>query len=190
MQREKEGTLKFETTYEEEAAAKRGKNPIIAKDIETEDVPTSEIVEEWEAVNDKAVTNTRGKGVSINFGIAAGFDLLGKVVADLQKDIAVSAGSVIGTLKYVEDYTGFSSNPEQQQGNYLAFKVACDLPFTKITAKKGDGVEKDYDPSDSTFIFFMDKHYPITVKAYDGDKCVSIRTFATDQLIFEPAENV
>ena len=104
-------------------------------------------------------------------------------------DFAESAKSVIGTLKYVEEYTGFSSDPKQQQGNFLAFKVACDLPFTNITAKKGDGVEKSYDPSDSTFIYIMDKHYPITVKAYNGDKCVSMRTYSTDQLVFEPAEN-
>ena len=149
-----DSTLDFTTTYPSVAVSKRGKHPIVAKSVVTEDIPSR------------------------------------KVVADLQKDTAVAAGSVIGTLKYVEDYTGFSSDPKEQQGNYLAFKVACDLPFTKITAKKGDGVEKDYDPSDSTFIYFMDKHYPITVKAYDGDKCVSIRTFATDQLVFEPAENV
>ena len=184
-----DSTLDFNTTYPSVAVSKRGKNPIIAKTVVTEDIPTSDVIEDWETRNDKAVTNTKGKGVTINFDIAAGADLLGKVVGDLQKNVAESAKSVIGTLKYVEEYTGFSSDPKQQQGNFLAFKVACDLPFTNITAKKGDDVEKSYDPSDSTFIYIMDKHYPITVKAYDGDKCVSMRTYSTDQLVFEPAEN-
>ena len=38
-----------------------------------------------------------------------------------------TAGTGIeGTLKYVEEYTGFSSDPELQEGNYIVFHV--DVP--------------------------------------------------------------
>ena len=50
-------------------------------------------------------------------------DLLGKNAGDLQENIAISNGAVTGTLKYVTDYTGFSSDVEEQSGNYLAIKV-------------------------------------------------------------------
>ena len=33
--------------------------------------------------------------------------------------------SISGTLKYVTDYTGFSSDPELQQGNYIALKFGA-----------------------------------------------------------------
>ena len=184
----KDSTLKHNTEYTHEEAAKRGKNPIIAKDVTTIDVPTSEVVKDWEDRNNKAVTNGKVK-VYASFAIAADQDLLGKVVADLQKDCGVSADNIVGTLKYVEDYTGFSSKPEEQNGHYLAFKVDFDKPYTKITAQKGDGEEKDYDPSDNTFIFFMDKHYPVTVRAYNGDVVISTKRYDTSQLKFEPAEN-
>ena len=46
-------------------------------------------------------------------------DLFGKVASDLQENIALTATEVTGTLKFVEDYTGFSSIVEEQSGNYL-----------------------------------------------------------------------
>ena len=47
---------------------------------------------------------------------------LGKTVSDLQEDIVVGDTSISGTLKYVTGYTGWSSNPEEQEGHYLALK--------------------------------------------------------------------
>ena len=179
-----DSTLKNDTYYPSVSIAKRGKHPIVAKSVTTYDEVTSNVVKDFEDRNNKAVT-TRPSDIKMTFDIAADFDLLGKVVANLQKDAGVSADNIVGTLKYVTDYTGFSSDPEEQEGNYLAFKVAFDDAFTNITAQKGDGAEKDYDPTDSTFIFIMDKHYPITLRAYNGDKVVSTKVYRTDQLIFE-----
>ena len=48
--------------------------------------------------------------------------ILGKAVSELQDDILIDDRAIEGTLKYVTGYTGFSSNPEEQQGNYLALK--------------------------------------------------------------------
>ena len=115
-----DGTLKFTTEIAEESQDKVGKHPIIAKDITTTDIPTSEVFEDWESRNNKAVTERRSDP-KITFDIAVDYDLLGKVVGDLQKDVAESTSMVTGTLKYVEDYTGFSSKTEEQQGHYLAY---------------------------------------------------------------------
>ena len=39
-----------------------------------------------------------------------------------------------GTLKYVSDYTGFSSKVEEQSGNYIAFHCEANQPGAVITA--------------------------------------------------------
>lgn len=184
----KDSMLKFDTSYTEGQAARRGKHSITGESIETEDIPHSEVAADWESRNNKAITSGRPKA-GINFDIAADFDLLGKVVGDLQKNVGVSADNIVGTLKYVEDYTGFSGDPAEQQGNYIAFKVGYDGDYTNITIQKGDKDEANYDPNDFTFILIMDKHYPITVRAYNGDTVVASKTYNTDQLVFEPAEN-
>ena len=53
-------------------------------------------------------------------------DLFGKTVSDLQQDISVGRTGITGTLKYVDDYTGFSGDPSLQSGNYLA--LHCEVP--------------------------------------------------------------
>lgn len=52
--------------------------------------------------------------------IAADEDLFGKVVANLQENIEVKENEIVGSLKYVTGYTGFSSDESMQSGNYLA----------------------------------------------------------------------
>lgn len=49
--------------------------------------------------------------------------MFGKLPSELQSDITIANGVATGTLHYVTDYTGFSSNPEEQSGNYIALKV-------------------------------------------------------------------
>lgn len=54
-----------------------------------------------------------------------GVELFGKLVSDLQDNVVVGDDKHLrGTLRYVEDYTGFSSKPEEQSGNYLAVTLA------------------------------------------------------------------
>lgn len=57
--------------------------------------------------------------LSIDSDISAGTDLLGKSVTDLQSGVIVGDSQIVGTLKYVDDYTGFSGDPNEQEGNFL-----------------------------------------------------------------------
>lgn len=52
-------------------------------------------------------------------------NVLGKLVSELQSNVAVGETSITGTLNYVTDYTGFSSDPALQEGNYLALKFTA-----------------------------------------------------------------
>lgn len=61
----------------------------------------------------------------------------------------VNDNFISGTLKYVTGYTGFSSDPEEQEGNYLALKFAAtEGATTTIFLTNGKGtspVELDDD---------------------------------------------
>ena len=52
--------------------------------------------------------------------------LFGKSVNELQSDVVVADDEVTGTLKYVNGYVDFSSNTSEQEGNYLALKIAAE----------------------------------------------------------------
>lgn len=49
-------------------------------------------------------------------------DLFGKTADELQYGITMKGNVISGTLKHVTDYTGFSSEEEDQEGHYLAMK--------------------------------------------------------------------
>ena len=55
--------------------------------------------------------------------------MLGKQTSDLASNIAFNIGNdsvngvISGSLKYVTGYTGFSSDPTEQEGYFLPFKL-------------------------------------------------------------------
>lgn len=59
-------------------------------------------------------------------------DLFGKKASDLQSGITVGDTGITGHLYYVTDYTGFSSKPEEQQGNYIALHAECSDPSATV----------------------------------------------------------
>lgn len=77
------------------------------------------------SVNDNVVSITPkqvksfDKLLTTDTNVASDEDLFGKVISDLQENIIISDDEITGTLKYVTDYTGFSSKVEEQSGNYL-----------------------------------------------------------------------
>ena len=66
-------------------------------------------------------------GLSVDADIAAGTDLLGKHVSDLQENLTIGDDYISGTLKYVTGYTGFSGDVEEQSGNYMVIHCEDEL---------------------------------------------------------------
>lgn len=58
--------------------------------------------------------------------------LFDAAVSTLQNGITVSGTSITGELLYKEDYTGFSSDPALQSGNYIALQWSA--PAAGITS--------------------------------------------------------
>lgn len=78
--------------------------------------------------------------------ITSNADLFGKVAADLQSGVIVGSDAITGTLKYVDDYTGFSSKEEEQSGNYLALHAEVpELEDAIISVKVTNPVTLDTD---------------------------------------------
>lgn len=75
--------------------------------------------------------------MSVTAEIPASTDLLGKHVTDLQSDIVIGASAIGGTLKYIDDYTGFSGDPAEQKGNYLALKCTATTGASIVVALIG-----------------------------------------------------
>lgn len=66
-------------------------------------------------------------------------DCFGLVPADLQSDIVISGNKITGTLHYVSDFTGFSSLPEEQSGNYLVTSYSPEPPEADVYVCKTSG---------------------------------------------------
>lgn len=85
-------------------------------------------------------------------------ELLGKTADDLQSNIAIEGDVVSGTSKYVTDYTEFSSNEEEQKGNYLALKFEA-TNSTNITCQLSEATSTpDLVELDSDGIFIARLH--------------------------------
>ena len=101
--------------------------------------------------------------MSLSADIETSVDLLGKIVTDLQSEVTVSGDTISGTLAYIDDYTGFSGDPAEQVGHYLA---------VKCTADEGDTIVLD---------LIGGTHGPVTLDD-DGICIIRITDPATQQL--------
>lgn len=79
---------------------------------------------------------------------------MGKTAGDLVgPDIMVTAdGDVLGTMKYVPAYTGFSNNPDEQYGYYFPFHLGGE-PGEKMTLSVDGTPKKQGVPYDPDIIF-------------------------------------
>lgn len=85
--------------------------------------------------------------------------LFGKAVSELQDSIEVSSDAITGTLKYVTDYTEFSSDPALQEGNFLAVNLVNN-DYSQFTSVKigldpsqGSGLVEIIDDPDKNGVF-------------------------------------
>ena len=112
-------------------------------------------------------------------------------VSDLQENVAVSGNGFTGTLKYVTDYTGFSSKPEEQQGNYLAIH-ADDVNADRVTVEVVNGTagEKELD-SDRTIVLRIANKttQSVRVKSYKNGVVKDVKNYSLTGLTLEaPAQ--
>ena len=61
----------------------------------------------------------------------------------MQSNVAINGDVVTGTLKYVTGYTGFSGDPAEQKGNYLALHFSSEDEGAVITAQMFNGSHPD-----------------------------------------------
>ena len=65
--------------------------------------------------------------------MSAGTKLYELEVSKLQSGIEVGKNTITGTLMYVTDYTGFSGDTSEQEGNFLALSLAAEDGVTITT---------------------------------------------------------
>ena len=76
--------------------------------------------------------------LTVDTNVSASEDLFGKTISDLQTGVTIGEDGITGTLKFVDDYTGFSSDPAMQSGNYLV--IHCEVnDSTPITVEVVNG---------------------------------------------------
>lgn len=129
--------------------------------------------------------------MSVDADIPASEDLFGKTVSDLQSNVAISGKAITGTLKYVDNYTGFSSKPEEQSGNYLVIHAA-DPKATSVTVEVLGGTSgpRTLDSDGLIVLRIADKNTQrIEVKSYDGVSVKDTKTYSLTGLTLEgPAQ--
>lgn len=101
---------------------------------------------------DAALVPTGVQLVGLNVEALDSRDCEGKDTDDLQADIVVAAipseyiNHIYGTLKYVDEYTGYSDDPTEQEGNYLALHIESeDGAVTTVQYGDADATELEAD---------------------------------------------
>ncbi len=106
--------------------------------------------------------------------MADSVDLFGKVASDLQENINIEDGAITGTSKAVTGYTGFSSNPAEQEGNYIVLHFEDeDGHASYLTAELVGGTSGPVKlDEDGLIVFRLNAPAALTdieVKAYNAD---------------------
>ena len=101
----------------------------------------------------------------------------GKEVDDLQSNIEINEGSqqIVGTLRYVTGYTGYSGDVAKQSGNYLALDVSATPAEAKIYIdviggdSEGNPVEID---DGYVVVRVANRNQKIRLKTVNGDNVI------------------
>lgn len=134
-------------------------------------------------------------GLTIDTEIAADEDLLGKVVSDLQEDVVVGVRDISGTLIYIDDYAGFSGDPEEQVGHYLAVHASVpDQTGVTIAVKHSDKAGSKNLDSDGILIYrvtdqALNQDVKLTFTASKSGYADYSKTFGFKGLVLAPAED-
>lgn len=109
-------------------------------------------------------------------------DLFGKTISDLQENVSISGNKITGSLKYVSDYTGFSSDASLQSGNYLVLHVTPSIEGATVTVTVTNPSTLD---SDGIIVLrIADKDtQTVTITATKDDKSVTKVYSLTDLVV-------
>ena len=107
--------------------------------------------------------------------------MLGKSVTDLQSDIVVGTNAISGTLKYVTGYTGFSGDPNEQEGNYIVLHIdsneADTLTVELIGGVSGRG-EVTLDSDGLIIVRISNNAQILVVRAYKDGVVDNVQRFS------------
>lgn len=110
--------------------------------------------------------------------VDASESLLGKQAKELiSEDTKIlKDGSVVGTLHYVEQYTDFSNNEEEQSGNYFPMHLNVSSNNGKMTLKKnGVAAENKTDIAyDADIVFRVPEQSTTFSVEIDGKEVVNL----------------
>lgn len=113
--------------------------------------------------------------------------LLGKTVSELQENVFVNEFSIQGVLNYVTGYTGFSGNPDEQEGHYLALQFeASEGATVKIQTIGGlnDDREVTLDADMDAVIYVKSSKQKLRVTCeLNGDRVVKTLSFSGLKLL-------
>ena len=127
--------------------------------------------------------NYPGKLIA-DVNVAASVDLLGKTINDLQKGVTFIGNNIVGELKYVTGYTGFSGDVSEQSGNYLVTHYTAnsdnDIVVELVNGTRGP-VTLD---EDGILISRITNKTTQKIKVTCGDK---VEIFDLTGLVLEPA---
>lgn len=105
----------------------------------------------------------------------------------MQSSVVVGETEITGTLHYVEGYTGFSSEPTEQEGNYLALKFAVEPTDAKITVEIVGGTKGPVALDEDMNIVLLIKNkdtQSVKVTITKGDESV-VKTYGLTGLTLE-----
>ena len=110
----------------------------------------------------------------------------GKEVDDLQSNIEINEGShqIVGTLRYVTGYTGYSEDTEKQSGNFLAldFTATPDGATTTIELIGGESEGSPETVQDGwAVIRITDRKQKLKVETVSGENVIK-RTYGLGSL--------
>lgn len=120
--------------------------------------------------------------------IPDGVDLLGKNLDDLQSGVGVGGSDITGTLKYVTGYTGFSGDPAEQEGHYLALHIDTEVEGATITAEiiGGDHGPVTLDSDRTLIVRIKHKGQKIKIVASKTDYPTITKVYTLAGLTLEP----
>ena len=118
-------------------------------------------------------------------------EISGKLVSALQTDVYVNSTTVGGTLKYVTGYTGYSLDPNKQEGHYVALKAVGIGENDTVTAELLNSTEGIKTlTSDNNVVFRVEdranQKIRFVVTNADGDKLT--RVYSLARLTLAPEE--